>query len=325
MTEVAANEFGSVMGHALAKREWLAAASSGKLHHGWLLHGPRGVGKARLAIQFAAYLLGGADEHLSMTAETSIGRLITAGSHPDLRVIRRPIDDKGKQKSEIPVDSVRELSEFFALRPAMGGWRVAIIDAVDELNRFGENAILKTLEEPPSRAVLFLISHGEQMVLPTIRSRCRMLRCGPLSEHDTLSALALTGLSASDAERVSQLAPGRPGRAIELQGADSAAASDAMLQALRSLGQGDARSLHAALSASAKSDVAMAAAMESLRASLQKRAAREPDPVAAGDWAAAALDVMRLDAEAQALNQDRAQAIAAALSRVARLARPGAD
>lgn len=324
MTEVAASEFGPVMGHAAVKREWLASASSGKLHHGWLLRGPRGVGKARLALQFAAYLFGGGDEQLSMNAETTIGHLIAAGSHPDLRIIRRPIDDKGKQKAEIPVDSVRELSEFFALRPAMGGWRVAIIDAVDELNRFGANAILKTLEEPPSRAVLFLISHGEQIVLPTIRSRCRVLRCGPLSEHDTLSTLMMTGLAATEAEQVSRLAPGRPGRALELQGADAASASDTMLQALRNLGEPDARSLHAALSAGAKSDTAMAAAMESLRTSLQKRAARETDPVIAGDWAAAALDVMRLDAEAQALNQDRAQTIAAALSRVARLAQPRA-
>jgi DNA polymerase III subunit delta' len=322
MTEVAATEMGPVMGHTAVKREWLSAASTGKLHHGWLLRGPRGVGKARLALQFAGYLLGAADDQLSMHAETQVGRLIAAGSHPDLRIVRRPIDDKGKQKSEIPVDSVRELSEFFSLRPAMGGWRVAIIDAVDELNRFGANAILKTLEEPPSRAVLFLISHGEQMVLPTIRSRCRVLRCGALTEHDTLSALAMTGLAPNEAEQVAQLAPGRPGRALELQGSDASTASDAMLQALRNLGQADARSLHSALTAASKSDTAMAAAMESLRSSLQKRAARETDPVAAGDWAAAALDVMRLDTEAQALNQDRAQTIAAALSRVSRLARP---
>ena len=323
--EVAANELGPVMGHAAVKREWLAAVSTGKLHHGWLLRGPRGVGKARLAMQFAAYLLGNADEQLATNADTLVGKLIAGGNHPDLRIIRRPIDDKGKQKSEIPVESVRELSEFFSLRPAMGGWRVAIIDAVDELNRFGANAILKTLEEPPSRAVLFLISHGEQMVLPTIRSRCRMLRCGALNEHDTLSALTLAGLSPSEAEQVSRLAPGRPGRALELQGADAAAASDAMMQALRNLGDADARSFHAVLSAAAKSDTAMASAMESLRASLQKRAARETDPVIAGDWAAAALDVMRLDREAQALNQDRAQAISAALSRVARLAQTGAS
>lgn len=318
--EVAANELGPVVGHSAAKTDFLAAVRSGKLHHGWLLRGPRGVGKARLALQFAMHLLGSRDGDLSANAETHIGRLIAAGSHPDLRIVRRPIDDKGKQKSEIPVDSVRELGEFFSLRPALGGWRVAIVDAVDELNRFGANAILKTLEEPPQRAVLFLISHGEQLLLPTVRSRCRVLRCGPLSEHETLSALAMSGVTGARAEEVAKLAPGRPGRGIALEGADSAAAADAISNALRNLGAGDARSLHGALTQAAKSETAMAAAMESLRASLQKRAARESDPVLAGDWAAAALDIMRLDTEAQALNQDRAQTIAAALSRVARLA-----
>lgn len=322
--EVASSELGHVVGHAAAKREFLSAVESGKLHHGWLLRGPRGVGKSRLAIQFAMHLLGNGDGELSANAETQVGRLIAAGSHPDFRIVRRPVDDKGKQKSEIPVDSVRALSEFFSMRPAMGGWRIAIIDSVDEMNRHGENAILKTLEEPPSRAVLFLISHGEQLLLPTVRSRCRVLRCGALSEHETLSSLAQAGVMGSRADEIARIAPGRPGRALELEGADAGAAADAISSAVRHLADSDARSLHTALTHAAKSDAAMAAAMESLRASLQKRAARESDPVIAGDWASAALDVMRIDAEAQALNQDRAQTIAAALSRVARLARSGA-
>jgi len=322
--EVASSELGHVVGHDAAKREFLSAVESGKLHHGWLLRGPRGVGKARLAIQFAMHLLGNGDGELTANAETQVGRLIAAGSHPDFRIVRRPIDDKGKQKSEIPVDSVRALSEFFSMRPAMGGWRIAIIDSVDEMNRHGENAILKTLEEPPSRVVLFLISHGEQLLLPTVRSRCRVLRCGALSEHETLSSLAQAGVMGSRADEIARIAPGRPGRALELEGADAGAAADAISSAVRHLADSDARSLHTALMHAAKSDAAMAAAMESLRASLQKRAARESDPVIAGDWASAALDVMRIDAEAQALNQDRAQTIAAALSRVARLARSGA-
>jgi DNA polymerase III subunit delta' len=321
MMEVAAQELGPVVGHAAVKHEFLAAAGTGKLHHGWLLRGPRGVGKAKLALQFAAHLLGGGDGSLSTNAESAVGRLIAAGSHPDLRVVRRPVDDRGKQKSEIPVDSVRELAEFFSLRPAMGGWRVAIIDAVDELNRFGANAILKTLEEPPSRAVLFLISHGEQILLPTVRSRCRVLRCGPLTETETLQALAQAGLDNAKATEIARLAPGRPGRAMQLEGSDAAAASDAVITALRNLGGSDARSLHDALGLAAKSEASLAAAMEALRFNLQRRAANESDPVLAGDWAAAALDVMRIGAEAEALNQDRAQTVAAALARVGRVGR----
>ena len=175
--EISASELGPVIGHEDAKRRFLDAASSDKLHHGWMLQGPRGIGKARLALQFAAHLLGASAQGspLSADAENAVGRLIVAGSHPDLRIIRVPIDEKGKAKTEIPVDAVRELAGFFALRPAMGGWRIAIIDAVDELNRFGANAILKTLEEPPPRAVLFLVSHGERAPPPTVRSRCRVI------------------------------------------------------------------------------------------------------------------------------------------------------
>lgn len=98
--EVAASELGHVIGHAGAKHEFLAAVGSGKLHHGWLLRGPRGVGKARLALQFAMHLLSDGDGQLSANAETPVGRLVVAGSHPDLRIVRRPTDDKGKRKSK---------------------------------------------------------------------------------------------------------------------------------------------------------------------------------------------------------------------------------
>lgn len=321
--EVSASELGHVIGHGTAKHEFLSAVNSGKLHHGWLLRGPRGVGKARLALQFAMHLLGNGDGQFSANADSTVGRLVVAGSHPDLRIVRRPIDDKGKQKSEVPVDSVRELSGFFSMRPAMGGWRIAIIDAVDEMNRHGQNAILKTLEEPPNRAILFLVSHGEQLLLPTVRSRCRVLRCGALNEHETLSALAQVGVTAARVDEIARIAPGRPGRAIELESSDAIAAMGAISDAIRNLANPDARVLHNALSQASKSETAMVVAMEALRLSLQKRAVRESDPALAGDWAAAALDVMRIGSEATALNQDRAQTIAAALSRVSRLV-PGA-
>ncbi len=319
--EIPAQHLGPVLGHDDAKRAWLDAVASGRLHHGWLLRGPRGIGKARLALQFAAHLLGGqAGAKLDVTAETQIGRLIAAGSHPDLRMIRRPIDDKGKEKQDIPVDNVRGLAQFFSLRPAMGGWRVAIIDAVDELNRFGANAILKTLEEPPAHAVLILVNHGEQAILPTIRSRCRVLRLEPLDEAQTIAALENAGLDAGQAARVAKSSPGRPGRAATMDSPDAFAASEAMRNALRQLGRMDARTLQATLQQGAKSDAAMAAAMETLRTSLQKRATREQDPVLAGDWAAAALDIMRIEGEGRALNMDRAQTLAVALERAGRLA-----
>lgn len=317
-------ELGAVIGHDEAKREFLAAAQSGRLHHGWLMRGPRGVGKARLALQFAIHLLGRGDGSLAAGEASSIGKLVTAGSHPDLRIIRRPIDDAGKQKSEIPADSVRELSEFFSLRPAMGGWRVAIIDALDELNRFGSNAILKTLEEPPAKAVLFLISHGEQLLLPTIRSRCHEVRVGALGESETMSALIQAGRSPGEAEQMARLAPGRPGRAAQLEGGEATSAASAAIEALRGLGGSDGRALYASLQQSGKSDATLAAALEALRNSMQTRARRELDPLAAGGWAEAALQLMRLEVEARGLNQDRAQTVAAALAIAAPLVQSGA-
>jgi len=320
--QVDAAELGAVIGHEAAKREFLEGAASGRLHHGWLLRGPRGIGKARLALQFAMHLLGGGDGSLAANGNSPVGKLVAAGSHPDLRIIRRPVDDAGKQKAEIPVDSVRQLSEFFSLRPAMGGWRVAIIDALDELNRFGSNAILKMLEEPPARAVLFLVSHGEQLLLPTIRSRCHEVRLAALSETETMSALVQVGRSTGDAEKMTRLAPGRPGRAVQLEGDDSLAAASAAVDALRGLGS-DGRTFHAALSVAGKSDAALSAALEAVRNGLQARARRELDPVLAGGWADAALQLMRVESEARALNQDRAQTVAAALAIAAPLVQAG--
>jgi DNA polymerase III subunit delta' len=310
---VAAEELGPVIGHEAAKRAWLDAAASGRLHHGWLLRGPRGVGKARLALQFAAMLLGArAPEPLSAGPDDPVARLIASGAHPDLKVIRRPTDDKGNLKSEIPVDTARELSGFFALRPAMGGWRVAVLDAVDELNRSGANAILKTLEEPPTRAVLILVSHGERAVLPTIRSRCRLLRVAPLSAEDSLNVLEKVGLPASEARRAAQLAPGRPGQALRLHGADAPAAVEAVARA--AAGRSGAAELAAAMTQAGKSDLTMTAAIEALRRDVEHRAKGEGDAAQAGVWAAVAVELGQLLQEAVLLNQDRAQTIAAAVA-----------
>jgi hypothetical protein len=141
-----------------------------------------------------------------------------------------------------------------------------------------------------------------------------------LSERETVQVLEAAQMPRARAEELAKLSPGRPGRALAVQGPDADAAADAIRGALRQLDRLDAAALRTALNASSKSDVAMAAAMDTLRTSLQKRAGRELDPVIAGDWAAAALDVMRIEAEGRDLNQDKGQTVAAALARVARLA-----
>lgn len=213
----------SFFGHQGEEQALADALGSGRMHHAWLLTGPKGLGKATLAYRFARAALGArhiGQRPLDADPEHVVARRIAALSHPDLFVLRRGINDRGKPRREITVDEARDLGVFFSLAPSEGGMRVAIIDAVDDLNRNAANALLKTLEEPPARSVLLLVCHAPGAALATIRSRCRRLALRPLGEEDVRAAL---GGEADEA--LVALAKGRPGRAIALkaQGVDAAA------------------------------------------------------------------------------------------------------
>lgn len=211
------------VGHDLEERALADALAGDRMHHAWLLAGPKGLGKATLAYRFARAALGAkgiGPRPLDVDPEDVIARRVTALSHPDLFVLRRGLNERGKPRREITVDDARELGHFFSLAPSEGGMRVAIIDAVDDLNRNAANAILKTLEEPPSRSVLLLVCHAPGAALATIRSRCRRLALRPLSE-----ALVRAALGPTADKALVQLAKGRPGRALALaaQGLDAGA------------------------------------------------------------------------------------------------------
>jgi DNA polymerase III subunit delta' len=210
----------SFTGHDAQEAALAEGLQSRRMHHAWLLTGPKGLGKATLAYRLARVALAAkrtGPRPLDTHAEDVITRRVAALSHPDLFVLRRGLNDRGKPRREITVDDARDLSAFFSLAPSEGGMRVAIIDAVDDLNRNAANAILKTLEEPPARSVLLLVCHAPGAALATIRSRCRRLALAPLSD-DLVRAAA----GADDA--LVALAKGRPGRAIALkaQGIDAA-------------------------------------------------------------------------------------------------------
>lgn len=213
----------SFVGHEAQETALGEGLASGRMHHAWLLAGPKGLGKATLAYRFARVALGAkrlGPRPLDTDPDNVIARRIAALSHPDLFVLRRGLNDRGKPRREITVDDARDLGAFFSLAPSQGGMRVAIIDAVDDLNRNAANAILKTLEEPPSRSVLMLVCHAPGAALATIRSRCRRLALRPLGDETVRAALG------GDAdEALVALAKGRPGRAIalEAQGVDAAA------------------------------------------------------------------------------------------------------
>jgi DNA polymerase III subunit delta' len=173
------------------ERQLLDAYRSGKMHHGWLFSGPEGIGKAVLAYRFARFLFANPDANsaavraaldLSVSPEHPAAGQVARLSHPDLAVIRRSQTKDGKSlRAETAVDDVRDGLSVFRTTSGSGGWRIVIVDTADDLNRSSANALLKMLEEPPPRALFILIAQRLGSLLPTIRSRCRILRFNPLS------------------------------------------------------------------------------------------------------------------------------------------------
>lgn len=219
-------------GHADQEAAFLQAARSDKLHHAWLLTGPRGVGKATFAWRATRYLRAlpppgdllaePPPETLAMAPDHPVARRVSALSDPGVFLLRRGWDDKTKRlRSVISVDDTRGLNAFFAMALTDGGHRAVIVDSADDMNANSANALLKLLEEPPARAVLFLISHRPQRLLPTIRSRCRTLRFDPLPLDALNSALSATGHSADAA--LAELSGGSVGEAIRLAQDDGVA------------------------------------------------------------------------------------------------------
>ncbi|HEY1720961.1 MAG TPA: DNA polymerase III subunit delta' [Magnetospirillaceae bacterium] len=248
-----------LIGHETAEKQFLDAWNSGRLAHAWLIAGPRGIGKATFAYRIARFILaggggdsgglfgGGGPESLVVSGDHPAVRRIAANGHPDLRVLERNWSADGKKRqSEIPVDEVRRIGGFLALTPAEGGWRVVIIDAADELNRSGANAILKLLEEPPRNALILMISHSPDRLLPTIRSRCRRLMLRPLAEDVVVTLLRrrLPEMSEADALGVARIAEGSIGRALDLVEGEGLSLYRSMIELLGGLPRMDVNALH---------------------------------------------------------------------------------
>ncbi|MGJ5620053.1 DNA polymerase III subunit delta' [Sulfitobacter sp. MF3-043] len=219
-----------LIGQEAAEAAFLAAFNAGKLHHAWMLTGPRGVGKATLAWRIARFLLATPDPDeggmfaaptpgsLDIAPDHPVARRIASGGEGGLKAVTRSINpDTKRMRKQIVVDDIRALNGFFQMSAADGGRRVVIIDDADEMNVNAANALLKMLEEPPARATLLLLSHQPSGLLPTIRSRCRVLRMGTLDADQMAEALAASGvLIEGDPGALAELSGGSVGGALRL-------------------------------------------------------------------------------------------------------------
>lgn len=272
-----------ILGQDRAIEQFLGAWTSGAMHHAWLLTGPRGVGKASFAAAAATRVLAEAagppvdTPGLETPKDHSVGRLVTAGSHPDFRLLERLENEKtGKLARGISVEQVRALGELFAVTPALSPWRAVVIDSVDDLEPAAANALLKMLEEPPANCLFLLVSHIPGRLLPTIRSRCRRLEFQPLDDDAMTSVLEreVPEKDAGEHARVIPLARGSVGRAITYALLDLVSLEEQALAILREGDRDNARRSKLAQALGPKAASERYAAFLDLAPSLIAREAR---------------------------------------------------
>ncbi len=244
-------------GHVEAEQTLVDAYRSGHLPHAWLIGGERGIGKATLAYRMARFVLAHPDPtepsvqaatSLALAQDHPVARRIAGQGHSDLLVLERTLNDKGKLRQDIAVEDVRRAVPFFGSTAGEGGWRIAVVDAVDELNTAGANALLKIVEEPPPRALLLLVSHAPGRALATIRSRCRRLNLRPLGTDDVARAAATAlgrDADAPDVHTAAEAAGGSVDRALMFLAGSALELRGQISALLDRLPQLDPRALHA--------------------------------------------------------------------------------
>ena len=314
-------------GHEAAVASLQHAAMSGRLHHGWLISGQPGIGKATLAFRFARWLLAGATNPDLFLPETApVFRRVAAGTHPDLFTVEKRVNVKTeKLQSEIVIATVQEASAFMRLTPAEGGWRVVVIDGAEDMNPNAANALLKVLEEPPARAILLLISAAPGRLLPTIRSRCRALPLAPLSAPDVAALLAddAPELDSAERSRLAGLAEGSIGTALSLAAEGGVAIAGLVEEVLKApVSPARAQTIADTVARAVDGADKFATFMTLLRAGLAARtraAARAGQPAAElAGHVALWQEFAKLESEVIGLNLDKRAAVIVALSQLHR-------
>jgi DNA polymerase-3 subunit delta' len=330
-----ARETAVLFGHADAERALLDAYRSARVPHAWLIGAPPGIGKATLAYRFARFVLAHPDaaaaavqgaSSLAVAPAHPVARQVASAAHPDLLALERTLNEKGNLRQDIAVDDVRRSVSFFGSTAGAGGWRVAVVDAVDDLNAAGANALLKVLEEPPRRALLLLVSHAPGRVIATIRSRCRRLALRPLSPQDVArAAAAATGGEVGEAEigAAAAAADGSVARALALLGGEALALRNQVIALLDRLPDIDPRELHALGEALGGSDPEpLATFVDTVNAWLSARlSAGAPETGRLARLADAWEKVNRAAREAEVFNLDRKPLVFAMFGDLAEAAR----
>ncbi len=324
-----------LLGHRAAEAELAAAMRSPRMHHAWLILGPAGIGKATLAFRAARRLLAGPPEgdDLALPPEHPVFRRVASGGHADLCTIQPGWNEKKKQQhTDILIEEARKLPDFLHRTAAEGGWRVAVVDGADTLNRNAANALLKVVEEPPSRTVLFLTCLAAGLLPTTLRSRCRRLTLAPLPDADVAALLARENPERPEAERLAlaRRASGSIGRALALADADGADVTGLVRRTLAEplrLGTADALAVADVI---ARDEAAFAAFMDDLREGLAeavRAAARAREDAAQrrllgarslAEWVAVWQALGTLKDETEGLHLDKREALVQGFKLLAR-------
>ncbi|GAC1636824.1 MAG: DNA polymerase III subunit delta' [Bradyrhizobium sp.] len=270
-------ELNAFFGQLDAKCVLSTSQRNGESPPAWLIGGAAGIGKATLAYRIARFVLAHRDpsspdvqraENLWVDPSDPVTRHVAAGAHAGLLTLERTVNDKGVLRTVITVDETRETIRFFGSTAAVDGWRICIVDTVDELNPNAANALLKVLEEPPQQSLFLLVSHAPARVLPTILSRCRKLLLRPLATSDVIGAAAAAANIAADDPALAEAAEAAEGsvaRALTLLGGDALKLQQRTAALLATLPRPDPRELHALGDALGGSDrVALAAFVDSV-------------------------------------------------------------